>query len=167
MSERLAWGIDPSIRHPVLAEWPTRRIWRLPTEHDGARRLAFLAVEWERLIREQHTPSVEAVFIERARGKFPKDALTMAIGVIEAVSWRTLAELNPYPTPIFELSAGEWKAEALGPGHGAAKKADVSRWALAQLPDRDRITQDEADALAIACAGSRMLAHDQPTLEAA
>lgn len=160
MTEPTTWGIDPSVNYPVLAEWPSGRVQMLRTNGSGAERLADLGDQWAGLISEWASHLPTAVFIERVRGKYPKDALVMAVGVIEAVTWTMLDEISEHPTSIFELSPGEWKSHAVG--NGGAKKPAVMAWAREH--GYQGKVQDEADALGIACAGSRLLRVDEPSL---
>lgn len=146
-------GIDPSVDHPALAVWPAKRTWQLKIKGQGSARLHSLyrAVY---LWMEEHGPDdLEAVFIERPTGGFSQPALYQANGVIQVaimeLGWNEYA----HPISVFELSPGTWKKEALGSGR--AKKQDVMEWAHGN--QIDGLTQDEADALAIACAGYRYL----------
>jgi Holliday junction resolvasome RuvABC endonuclease subunit len=160
VTEPTTLGIDPSVRHPSLGEWPSGRTWTLHTPGTGAARLGWIADSWEALLREIWTPKVNAVFIERARGKFVPVELVESIGVIQAVTWNTLLSLSEHPTSVFIVSTAEWKAGSVGRGH--ASKPEVLAWAKSH--GYEGKIQDEADALGIACAGSRMLAAEQPSL---
>lgn len=148
----LTWGFDPSVNYPAAGEWPTGRVALLHTDFFGPARLADLYAKWTALVREWYRPDLEAVFVERIRGKHPMDALVMASGIIEAATHAVLAELGS-EAAIFELSTAEWKAHAVGRGH--AQKSEVLRWA--QENGYEGEVQDEADALAIACAGGRIM----------
>jgi Holliday junction resolvasome RuvABC endonuclease subunit len=153
-------GIDPSVSRPAFALWPTARTWQFRIDGEGAPRLRDLylnTVAWA----EQEVPDdLDAVFIERPVGKFPKRALDHACGVIQAAMLAALDDRFLHLPSVFELSPGEWK-KAIGLG-GNAKKPDVYQWAVPRWEKPDvpagPFTQDEADALAIACAGSALLA---------
>ena len=145
-------GIDPSVDHTCLAEWPSGRTWRTKSGGEGAARLAEISRLMVRFALDSAPDDLEAVFIERTRGKFPKDGLLMACGVIQATLVIALEERFPHPVSVFELSTGTWKKRALG--NGAAKKHEVQAWAADFV---EGLTEDEADALAIACAGFNML----------
>lgn len=155
-------GIDPSVNRPAFALWPERKTWQLDVIGEGAQRLLALysAVhDWATL---NPPPDLEAVFIERPRGRWPNQHLDYATGVIQVAVLHGLSEHYPHPVSLFEVSTGEWKRRALG--NGAAKKDEVFIWANCQLDPAKAleramegpasITQDEADALAIARAGS-------------
>ena len=154
-------GIDPSVDHPAFALWPQRETWRIDILGQGAARLRSLyaaAHDWAALSAPD---DLEAVFIERPFGRFQKQALDQASGVLQVAVLNGLAEQFPHPVSCFELSTGTWKKAALG--NGAAKKHEVGKWArnrvwhVKELPPPSQLTQDEADALAIAYAGARLL----------
>ncbi len=118
-----------------------------------------LVIEWAK----NHAPTdLEAIFIERPVGKFPKRALDNATGVIQVAMIHGVSHFH-YPVSVFELSPGTWKKEALGKGN--ATKLDVLDWAMhngaRHGPDEHGLewspTQDQADALAIARAGFSLL----------
>ena len=148
-------GVDPSVRAPAFAIWPTCETWQFETRGQGAERLLHLyegTHDWALL----HAPEdLEAVFIERPRGRFDKQALDQASGVLQVALLKALSTRFPHPASCFEVSPGTWKKAALG--NGAAKKQEVLKWAFDQPATKPVLTQDEADALAIACAGSRLI----------
>ena len=150
-------GIDPGVRAPAFAIWPSCEAWRIEISGEGADRLCSLyaaAHDWAALSAPH---DLEAVFIERPFGRFAKAALDQACGVLQVAILHGLDEQFPHPVSLFELSTGTWKKHALG--YGNAKKDDVFFWALEKRGEEatEEITQDEADALAIACAGARLL----------
>lgn len=155
-------GIDPSVVAPAFAIWPSGETLRVRTTGEGAARLANLyrlTVEWA----QGFAPNdLEAIFIERPVGKFPKRALDQASGVLQVAILAGTDHFD-YPVSCFELSPGEWKKTVLG--NGAAKKPEVHAWAERHWTGQFRLagvfTQDEADALAIACAGSLLLGHSE------
>lgn len=139
--------------HPAIAEYPSGQTWLLKTEGQGADRLADLSNKIA-LLAEEHAPDdLVAVFIERVTGRFASPALAMASGVIQATLVHRLRQKYPHPCSVFELSPGTWKASAIG--HGHAKKSDYIAWAVDRV-GRD-LTEDEAAALGIACAGANLL----------
>lgn len=152
-------GIDPSVDHPALAIWPFRETWQLKIEGQGSARLDALFCQIRGWCAAHAPNDLEAVFIERPTGQFPSPALVQANGVIQVAMVRGATALFSHPLSVFEISPGTWKKEALGSGR--AKKQDVLEWSEVELsknPRRyPRISQDEADALAIACAGYRYL----------
>lgn len=150
-------GIDPSIDHPALAIWPSKETWQLKIEGEGSARLDALFCQIRGWCANHGPDDLEAVFIERPTGQFASPALIQANGVIQVAMVRGFAGRFAHPVSVFEISPGTWKKEALGPGR--AKKQDVMKWAAGQIdgdPGR-QYTQDECDALAIACAGYRYL----------
>jgi len=153
-------GIDPSVSHPAFALYPECKTWQLQTRGEGAARLDDLFVRvrgWTAAHIDELKDDLDAVFIERPTGQFPNPALVQANGIIQVAVIRGLAGYFPHPLSCFEISPGTWKKEALGSGR--AKKDDVAVWAADRIVDRD-LTQDEADALAIACAGGRLVARN-------
>lgn len=150
-------GIDPSVVAPALAIWPAKETWQFQTRGDGAERLLNLYAQIHDWAALSAPDDLLAVFIERPTGRFADPALTQANGVIQVAVLHGLNEQFPHPVSCFEISPGTWKKEALGSGR--AKKDDVAVWAADRIVDRD-LTQDEADALAIACAGGRLVARN-------
>ena len=152
-------GIDPSVVAPAFATWPECNTWQLKVSGDGAARLARLYFQTATWMLEHCPGDLDAVFIERPVGRFPKRALDHACGVIQAAVVRTAEELFDHPVSVFEVSPGAWK-KTIGLG-GAAKKPDVAEWAVDAWQEKEpgvrSFTQDEADALAIAAAGAAML----------
>lgn len=152
-------GIDPSVRAPAFACWPSCHTERIEVIGEGSSRLLSLygtAHDWAAL----HAPDdLEAVFIERPFGRFAKQALDQACGVLQVAVLHALREKFPHPVSCFELPVGTWKREAIG--NGAAKKADVIEWAERVSPPQGDpsypLTSDEADALGVACAGAYLL----------
>ena len=146
-------GIDPSVDHPAFAIWPQRETWRIDVLGEGPARLRSLYAATHDWAALSAPDDLEAVFIERPFGRFAKQALDQACGVLQVAVLHGLDEQFPHPVSCFEVSTGTWKKHALG--NGAAKKPDVLRWACDHV--ESKLTQDEADALAIACAGSLLL----------
>lgn len=152
-------GIDPSVARPAFATWPDCHTERIDVMGEGSARLLSLygaAHDWTAL----HAPDdLEAVFIERPFGRFAKQALDQACGVLQVAVLHALREKFPHPVSCFELPVGTWKLEALG--NGAAKKVDVAAWAERVSPPQGDpsypLAQDECDALAIAAAGASLL----------
>jgi hypothetical protein len=146
-------GIDPSVQAPAFAIWPRGETWQLRIDGQGAERLRDLycvAKDWTRV----HAPDdLEAIFIERPVGRFPKRALDHACGVLQVAAIAGTSARFPHPVSVWELSPGEWKKQ-VGLG-GAAKKHEVAAWARAEAGEG--LTQDEADALCIAAAGHSLV----------
>lgn len=150
-------GIDPSVVRPAFATWPNRRSWRLHIPGEGTARLHDLYKSTHNWTATHAAADLEAVFIERPVGRFPKRPLDNAVGVIVAAVLNALEGTYPHTPTIFELSPGEWKKAAGMKGN--ATKDDVAEWTRGKLigaPPTER-TQDEYDAIAIAAAGSLML----------
>jgi Holliday junction resolvasome RuvABC endonuclease subunit len=80
-------------------------------------------------------------------GRFRSPQLSYAVGVVQAALFETLA------VPVWTIPSGAWKKRTIGVGN--ATKPQVRAWV-------DRLgvavrSQDEADAVANACAGRAML----------
>lgn len=153
-------GIDPSIVRPAFGLWPqrtTKRLDRMPGE--GAERLDYLYGAAHAWITLNAPDELLAVFIELPRGKFEKRALDHSCAVLQLAALHALRNRYAHPVSVFEIAVGTWKKEALG--NGAAKKDAVWQWASGQMPPMsltaDTISQDEADALAIARAGHSLI----------
>lgn len=158
-------GVDPSVDHPAVAIWPEGKTWQLRTRGEGAARLLNLYAaihDWAALSAPD---DLLAVFIERPTGRFADPALTQANGVIQVAVLHGLNEQFPHPVSCFEISPGTWKLQAIGSGR--AKKDDVAQWAMENLDPATTkdFTQDEADALAIACAGYKLLSTEREDSE--
>ncbi len=152
-------GIDPGATTPAIAEWPTGYTWQLAGKGKDGARLAGLARavhDWTLL----STPDdLTAIFIERPIGKYTPPELLRAAGVIEATVLNAMREQFPHEPMCVRLSPGEWKKGAGMKGN--AKKQEVHAWAT-DLTGR-ALTQDEADALAIAAAGYALLTNEEET----
>lgn len=151
-------GIDPSVNRPAIAEWPSCKTWQVDVLGDGSQRLLALYAAVHDFAQLNAPDDLEAVFIERPFGRFAKQALDQACGVLQVAVLHALRERFPHPVSCFELPVGTWKREAVG--NGAAKKHDVMEWAEAIIPPGDPtypLTQDEADALGVAAAGAHLL----------
>lgn len=151
-------GIDPSVDHPAVAIWPARETKQFKVEGEGSARLDALFCQIRGWALNFAPLDLQAVFIERPTGQFASPALVQANGVIQVAITRAFAGYFPHPVSVFEISPGTWKKEAIGSGR--AKKDDVAAWASEFLPGMDW-TQDEADALAIACAGYKLVSEER------
>jgi Holliday junction resolvasome RuvABC endonuclease subunit len=148
-------GIDPSVNAPAFAVWPAATTYQVKTWGQGSERLTAL---YDLTFRHmEYAPDdLEAVFIERPVGRFPKRALDQACGILQVAVVKGLEERFDHPVSIFELSPSAWK-KGIGLS-GAAKKMDVAAWALVQDGLKpEPLTQDEMDALAIAAAGHSLV----------
>ena len=155
-------GIDPSVDHPALAIWPAKETWQLKIEGEGSARLDALFCQIRGWCANHAPTDLQAVFIERPTGQFASPALVQANGVIQVAMVRGFAGYFAHPVSVFEISPGTWKKEAIGSGR--AKKDDVHAWACALLRPTGAgkpPTQDECDALAIACAGYKLLSKEK------
>lgn len=167
MNEKI--GIDPGV-NPGFALWPSAETWQIKSVGRGAERLYALhhQVRDSLLDRPDVLGEIEAVFIERPLGRWPNPALMQAAGVIQAGVLEALNEVHPYRPTVFELGTSEWK-KACGL-RGNATKSEVMEWAAEQWTPRPQYperSQDEADALAIACAGHSLFSQSTPTRKAA
>ena len=160
-------GCDPQVASPAFATWPARETWQLKIEGEGAVRLcALYAATYEWAVANA-PDDLQACFIERPFGRFNKQALDHACGVLQVALVHGLSRHFSHPVSVFEISTGTWKKEAIGSGR--AKKDDVMKWARNQvwdqkdLPPPSNLTQDTADALAISCAGYKLLSTERET----
>lgn len=157
-------GCDPQVASPAFATWPARETWQLKIEGEGAVRLcALYAATYEWAVANA-PDDLQACFIERPFGRFNKQALDHACGVLQVALVHGLSRHFSHPVSVFEISTGTWKKEALGSGR--AKKNDVAMWAASCMfsdGDYETFTQDEADALAISCAGYKLLSTERET----
>lgn len=160
-------GIDPSVDHPALAIWPAKETWQFRIKGEGSARFDALFCELRGWCANNAPDDLQAVFIERPTGGFNNPTLYQANGIIQVAMMRGLIALYPHPPTVFEISPRTWKKEAIGSGR--AKKDDVMKWARNQvwdqkdLPPPSNLTQDTADALAISCAGYKLLSTERET----
>lgn len=155
-------GVDPSIDHPAVAVWPSGETWQLRVKGRGSERLMALSDAVGNWTRDNYPDDLLAIFIERPTGRFPNPSLAQANGVIQVSMLSACEYLFDYPVSCWEMSPGEWKRRAIGKGN--AKKLEVAEWAIRTWDahptyphQTHEFTQDEADALAIAYAGSQAL----------
>ena len=155
-------GIDPSVKAPAFAVWPARATHRIaPLPGNGSDRLCALYGATKAWAQANTPDDLQAVFCEAPFGRYEKKALDQAVGVITVAMIHGLQHRYPYPVTVFPIATGTWKKLALG--NGAAKKGAVMDWATANATQTYGMTQDEADALAVACAGASLLAHGKET----
>jgi len=160
-------GCDPSVDHPAFATWPQRGIYQLAIRAPQPRRLYELHLRVKEWAEAVAPADLEAVFIERPVGRVPSPELVRAAGVIEAALVAGLRAAYEHPPTVFRLSPGEWK-KGIGLS-GNADKSTVYEWAHpltlnarrwrgeGGLNQSSGLTQDQADALAIAAAGASLL----------
>jgi len=153
MSE-FVWGIDVGTSQIAAAFADTDsdavRVETLitrTTEREGARlglldrQLRIAARQWA----ASYPPA--CIWVEQPSGRFRNLALTYAVGVVQAALFETLA------VPVWTIPSSTWKHRTVGVGN--ATKPQVRAW-VDQL-GLGAGSQDEADAVAIACAGRAML----------
>ncbi len=153
MSEYV-WGLDVAVAHLAVAfadvDSPAVVVRALITrtvEREGARlglldrQLRIAARQWA----GSYPPAV--VWVEQPSGRFPNLQLAYVAGVVQAALFETLA------CPVWTIPSGTWKKRTVGVGN--ATKAQVRGWTDALGVEVN--DQDEADAVAIACAGRAML----------
>lgn len=157
MSTGSVIGIDPSVAHPAIAVWPAGSTWITEIPGSGSERLCYLYAAVHDYAALSTPDDLEAIFIERPVGRVPSPEMVRAAGVIEVAILHGLDSQFPHRPSVFRLSPPEWK-KAVGLV-GNATKVEVAVWAADAVPTRD-LTQDEADALAIACAGHGMLSKE-------
>lgn len=180
------WGLDISTRRIALAIVQGRGAELRPEvgwfsleveQHGGgARRLAWLLEAlppWVRRYADVAPPA--AVLAEQPYGQGksrPHPQSYYVVGIVLAV----LATEFPN-APVENVTPGEWKAEALGLGKGAARKPTILRWAndavayTGECPkcnaagdakcDNACRAHDEADALGVATSAAIRWAHDR------
>jgi Holliday junction resolvasome RuvABC endonuclease subunit len=148
------WGVDPGIAVQAVAfadiESPVVQVRTLITrcdEREGAR-LGLLDRQL-RIAARQWAGSFppEVVWVEAPAGRFRNPQLVYAVGVIQAALFETLG------VPVWSIPSGAWKRRTVGVGN--ATKPQVRAWVDELGVDVD--SQDEADAVAVACAGRAML----------
>lgn len=169
------WGFDISTRRIALGIVQGRGPLERPevgwfslevVQHGGgARRLAGLLEALPPFVRRYAEVAPPAsVLVEQPYGQGksrPHPQSYYVVGVVLAV----LATEFP-DAPVANITPGEWKAEALGLGHGSARKPQILRWArdvaeyTGQCPKCNAVgsgncdnacrAHDEADALGAA-----------------
>ena len=155
-----AWGLDPGTTALALGihdglHYVTMSAG-LPRHRDPSRRLAAaLPVAQEFLERAAHRygpPSLVVIEQPAGTGHRVHPSTWFATGVaIQAAAWAIEAPIHWVLPPV-------WKKEALGDGHGHAKKPEIVEWAKTQ--GWKGASQDEADTCAMArCAYVRLAAH--------
>ena len=148
------WGVDPALSRLAVAfaavdsdTVDVRTLISRTEEREGAR-LGLLDSQvriWARQLAGTYPPA--CVWVEQASGRFPNPQLAYCVGVVQAALYEALG------VPVWSIPSGKWKRSSVG--YGNASKAQVGAWV-----DRLGIEvhgQDEADAVAIACAGRAML----------
>lgn len=179
------WGFDISTRRISLGIVEGQGLNARPdvgwfslevAQHGGgAHRLAGLLADFEPFVhRWAAAAPPAAVLVEQPYGQGksrPHPQSYYVVGVVLAV----LATAFP-DAPVENVTPGEWKAEALGLGQGAARKPAILRWArtvieyTGQCPkcnaegskpcDNACRAHDEADALGVATSAAIRWAND-------
>jgi Holliday junction resolvasome RuvABC endonuclease subunit len=148
------WAVDPGLSRLAVAfaaaageTIAVETLITRTTEREGARlglldrQLRIAARQWA----VRWPPA--CVWVEQPSGRFTNVQLVYAVGVVQAALFEALA------VPVWTIASSAWKRRTVGAGN--ATKPQVRAWV-----DRLRIgvrDQDEADAVAIACAGRAML----------
>jgi Holliday junction resolvasome RuvABC endonuclease subunit len=148
------WAVDPGIAVQAVAfadvDTPAVEVRTLitrTTEREGARlglldrQLRIAARQWA------GTFPPEVVWVEQPSGRFRNPQLSYAVGVIQAALFEALG------VPVWSIPSSAWKRRTVGVGN--ATKPQVRAWVDRLGVDVD--SQDEADAVAIACAGRAMM----------
>lgn len=153
MSEHV-WGVDPAMAHLAFSfadvdsdAVEVETLITRTTEREGAR-LGLLDRQvriYARQAAGRYPPA--CVWVEQPSGRFHSPQLSYAVGVLQAALFEALA------CPVWTIPSSTWKRRTVGVGN--ATKPQVLAWV-------DRLgvaagSQDEADAVAIACAGRAML----------
>ncbi len=149
------WAVDPALSRLAFAfaevDAATVHVRTLMTrteEREGAR-LGLLDRQLRIAARQWAGPFPPAcVWVEQPSGRFRAPQLLYAVGVIQAALFETLA------CPVWTVPSSAWKRRTVGRGN--ATKEQVRAWV--DRLEVDVSSQDEADAVAIACAGRAMLA---------
>jgi len=152
------WGLDPSTAALALCvhdgvSYRTASVG-LPRHKDPLRRLAASLPVAQRFLEgaahEWGLPSLVVVEQPAGTGHNVAPATWYATGMT------AMAVANAINCPIHMVGPPSWKKEALGAGHGHAKKAEIAEWARAQ--GWVGASQDEADTCGIArCAYLRLV----------
>lgn len=155
MSEHVhVWGVDVAMAKLAFAfadtESPRVEVasLRMRTEDREGARLGLIDRKvriYAAAVARQFPPA--CVWVEQPSGRFPKPQLYYCAGVTMAALFETLA------CPVWSIPPKTWKQRTVGSGN--ATKAHVRAWVDSLGLEVD--SQDEADAVAIACAGRAML----------
>jgi Holliday junction resolvasome RuvABC endonuclease subunit len=148
------WSVDPGLSRLAVAfaDLDSERVAVVTlvtrtAEREGARlglldrQLRIAARQWA------GTWPPACVWVEQPSGRFANPQLAYATGVIQAALFEALA------CPVWSIASSAWKRRTVGAGN--ATKPQVRAWV-----DRLGIeveSQDEADAVAMACTGRAML----------
>jgi Holliday junction resolvasome RuvABC endonuclease subunit len=154
VSSSFVWGVDVAVSHLefAFADLDSDEIavesLITRTEAREGERLGSIDRQvrtYAKQLAGRYRPHV--VWVEQPAGKFIEPQLFYVVGVLQAALWDTLQ------CPVWTIPPGAWKK--LSAGFGNASKAQVSAWCERQRYSFDG--QDQADALAIAFAGRRMV----------
>ena len=153
MSE-FVWAVDPGLSRLAVAfaditamGVAVETLVTRTTEREGARlglldrQLRIAGRQWA-----SRFPPV-AVWVEQPSGRFTNLQLAYCCGVVQAALFEALA------CPVWSIASSAWKRRTVGVGN--ATKPQVSAWV--ERLGVDVVSHDEADAVAMACAGRAML----------
>jgi len=149
------WAVDPALARLAFAfaavDSDAVAVESLITRSDAREGARFGLLDrqvriYARQAAGRYPPA--CVWIEQPSGRFRNLQLTYAVGVLQAALFETLA------CPVWTVASSAWKRRTIGVGN--ASKAQVAAWVDRLGVEVDG--QDEADAVAIACAGRAMLA---------
>lgn len=162
------WGIDPSSKRIALAVVEgdgtfTVDSERLPDGH-GCREIRFADSYAAQVEFFKRHPRPTLVFIEEPF--VPRDHRQVPTHLLMyGVTLAALGEALSVEVPVVELTASQWKAQALGKGNGFAKKPQIVAWA--QSLGYAGVIEDEADALGVAIGGAHLHLSQQRVATAA
>lgn len=148
------WAVDPALSRLAFAfaelDTGTVAVETLITRTDAreGERLGLLDRQVRiraRQLAGTYPPAV--VWVEQPSGKFRNLQLCYAVGVVQAALFEALE------VPVWSIASSAWKLRTVGVGN--ATKPQVRAWVDRQ--GVDVASQDEADAVALACAGRAML----------
>lgn len=163
----LVWGIDPSSKRVALAIIePGNRMaggaklhvstvtlsqipWRASRFSEGFKRQVEHFKSWTDAGFAPDAIYLEQPYVPRGRGG--DFTHLFMYGVTLAALGEVVGNVD-----VTEIPPQTWKSKALGAGRGRAEKPEIMRWAQARgYAGR---SQDEADAIGVACAGAVMRA---------
>lgn len=149
------WGIDPSSKRLAVAvvegdgSFAATNV-RLAENPNREARFADAHAAQVDYLKQLPTPAlvfIEEPFVPRDRRQVPTHLLMYGV---------TLAALGEVlmGVPVTELTASQWKAQAMGKGNGFAKPAQYLEWA--QSIGYEGRVEDEAAALGVAIGGAHL-----------
>lgn len=153
MTDSCVWGVDVGLSRIAVAFAPddggpvVAETLRTDSEGREGQRLGWLDRQLRIYAKQaagRYPPAV--VWVEQPSGRFRNLPLTYATGVVQAALFETLA------CPVWTIPSSARKKRTVGAGN--ATKPQVLAWVTRLGVDVG--SQDEADAVAIACAGGAM-----------